>query len=137
MSSPSVLALQPPITMTNYPLWRAQVLPAIYAAQLDGFLTGIEKAPKQHISINNDDKWSPRRSTLPTSRGWPGTKPSWGTCCRRSPRRPSCTSPVVLLLLRPGVHYLICTLHKCESGEHAHRSRHDQEESTSLTTMPK
>jgi hypothetical protein len=32
------------------------VLPAVRAAQLDGFLTGVEKAPEQHISITNDDK---------------------------------------------------------------------------------
>jgi hypothetical protein len=41
---------------TNYLRWRAQVLSAIHAAQLDGLLTSTEKVPEQYISVTNDDK---------------------------------------------------------------------------------
>jgi hypothetical protein len=40
------------LTKSNYPLWRVQVLPVVHAAQLEGLLTGAEKAPR----VNYPDK---------------------------------------------------------------------------------
>jgi hypothetical protein len=55
---PSILSIpiSEKLTKTNYPLWRAQVLPAVRAAQLEGMITGTEKEPEQFISITNADK---------------------------------------------------------------------------------
>jgi hypothetical protein len=43
------------LTKANYPLWSAQVLPAIKAMQLEDLL-GIEKAPGKEITVVVDDK---------------------------------------------------------------------------------
>jgi hypothetical protein len=70
---PSTTILSIPIseklTKTNYPLWRAQVLLAISAAQLDGLLTDAENAPKQYISVTNDDK-PVSKEINPTYNSW-------------------------------------------------------------------
>lgn len=44
------------LTRENYLLWRAQVLPAIRAAQFEGFLDGSEVEPLQTLSIEKDSK---------------------------------------------------------------------------------
>jgi hypothetical protein len=41
---------------TNYPLWRAQVMPALRATQFDGLLTGDDMSPSKQIIVMNDDK---------------------------------------------------------------------------------
>jgi hypothetical protein len=55
---PSIISIpiSEKLTKTNYLLWRAQVLPAVHAAQLEGLITGTEKAPDQYVSVTNDDK---------------------------------------------------------------------------------
>jgi len=40
----------------NYALWRAQVLPIIRGAQLQGYLDGTSKAPEEEVDIKIDDK---------------------------------------------------------------------------------
>jgi hypothetical protein len=56
VSSSTTTAIVPPIfvipvseklTKSNYPLWSAQVLLAIRAAQLEDLLLGVEKAPEK------------------------------------------------------------------------------------------
>jgi hypothetical protein len=42
------------LTRYNHRLWCAQVLPAIRAAQLEGFLDGSEKAPEKNLEIKKD-----------------------------------------------------------------------------------
>jgi hypothetical protein len=42
------------LTKSNYLLWHAQVMPAIRAAELEGFLTGAEKAPSKIITSKDD-----------------------------------------------------------------------------------
>jgi hypothetical protein len=102
------------LTKTNYPLWRAQVLPAVRGAQLEGFLTGIEKAPKQHIIITNDNK-TISKEINPAYVSWVTQDQAvLGTYFRRLPGRLSCTSLTALQLLKRGVLYLICTLRKHE-----------------------
>jgi hypothetical protein len=44
------------LTRDNHRLWCAHVLPAIRAAQLEGFLDGSEKAPKKNLEIEKDSK---------------------------------------------------------------------------------
>jgi hypothetical protein len=44
------------LTRDNHRLWCAQVLPAIHAAQLEGFLNGSEKAPAKNLEIEKDSK---------------------------------------------------------------------------------
>jgi hypothetical protein len=44
------------LTKSNYPLWHAQVLPPIRAAQLDDLLTGDEKQPEKDITVMIDEK---------------------------------------------------------------------------------
>jgi hypothetical protein len=39
---------------SNYLLWHAQVMPVIRAAELEGFLTGAEKAPSKIITSKDD-----------------------------------------------------------------------------------
>jgi hypothetical protein len=41
---------------TNYPLWRAQVMPALCATQFDGLLTGDDMSLSKQIIVMNDDK---------------------------------------------------------------------------------
>jgi hypothetical protein len=51
-----VIPISEKVTKTNYPLWRAQVLPAVRTAQLEGFLTSTEKSPGHFISVTNNGK---------------------------------------------------------------------------------
>ncbi|KAF0904992.1 hypothetical protein E2562_039333 [Oryza meyeriana var. granulata] len=44
------------LTRENYLLWRAQVLPAIRAAQLEGFLDGSESEPPKTLTVDKDSK---------------------------------------------------------------------------------
>jgi hypothetical protein len=44
------------LTRDNHHPWCAQVLPAIRAAQLEGFLDGSEKSPKKNLEIKKDSK---------------------------------------------------------------------------------
>jgi hypothetical protein len=44
------------LTRDNHRLWCAQVVPAIRAAQLKGFLDGSEKAPEKNMEIEKDSK---------------------------------------------------------------------------------
>jgi hypothetical protein len=44
------------LTRDNHHLWCAQVLPAIRAAQLEGFLDGSEKEPEKNLEIEKDSK---------------------------------------------------------------------------------
>jgi uncharacterized membrane protein YgcG len=57
-TAPSILSISinEKLTKSNYPLWRAQVLPAVRAARLEGLLTGDEQAPEEFIIITKDDK---------------------------------------------------------------------------------
>jgi hypothetical protein len=43
-------------TKTNYPLWRAQVLPAIRTVQFEDLLIGNDSAPDKHLVITNADE---------------------------------------------------------------------------------
>jgi hypothetical protein len=55
---PSILSVSvsEKLTKMNYPLWRAQVLPAIRATQLEDLLTGDDVAPAKTITVTNTDK---------------------------------------------------------------------------------
>jgi hypothetical protein len=55
---PSIISIpiSEKLTKTNYPLWCAQVLSVIHAAQLECLITDAEKASEQFISVTNDDK---------------------------------------------------------------------------------
>jgi hypothetical protein len=60
-SSSSVLAslsitVSEKLTRDNYRLWRAQVLSAIRAAQLEGFIEGTEKELEKTLEIEKDSK---------------------------------------------------------------------------------
>jgi hypothetical protein len=44
------------LTRDNHHLWCVQVLPAIRAAQLEGFLDGSKKAPEKNLEIEKDSK---------------------------------------------------------------------------------
>jgi hypothetical protein len=73
-TTPSILAVQisEKVTKNNYPLWSAQVLPAIRAAQLEGLLTGDEKQLEKTLSVSkvdnstDDSSSGPSCSWLPT-----------------------------------------------------------------------
>jgi hypothetical protein len=43
-------------TKSNYPLWHAQVLPALHVVQLDDLLTSEEKQPDKEITVIIDEK---------------------------------------------------------------------------------
>jgi hypothetical protein len=53
-------SLGPPVTekltRDNYILWRAQILPPIRGAQLEGILDGSVKAPPKIMEVIKDDK---------------------------------------------------------------------------------
>jgi hypothetical protein len=55
---PSILAvpISEKLTKSNYPLWSAQVLPAIHAAQLYDLLTSDEVSPAKKLSTEIDGK---------------------------------------------------------------------------------
>jgi hypothetical protein len=55
------------LTKANYPLWSAQVLPAIRAAQLKDLLLGVEKAPDKEITIKVDGKTEQQRNPADTA----------------------------------------------------------------------
>jgi hypothetical protein len=57
-TTPSILAvpISEKLTKSNYPLWSAQILPAIRAARLEGLLSGAEESPEEYISVTNADK---------------------------------------------------------------------------------
>jgi hypothetical protein len=42
------------LTKSNYLLWHTQVMPAIRAAELEGFLTSDEKAPTKTVTSKDD-----------------------------------------------------------------------------------
>jgi hypothetical protein len=67
---PSILsvAISKKLTKVNYPLWSAQVLPAIRAMQLDDLLTGEDLPPKKKISSIIDNK--PVKSRNPAYSAW-------------------------------------------------------------------
>jgi hypothetical protein len=44
------------LTRDNYRLWRAQVLSAIHAAQLEGFIEGTKKVHEKTLEIEKDSK---------------------------------------------------------------------------------
>jgi hypothetical protein len=44
------------LTRENFPLWRAQVVPAIRAAQLEGFIEGTERVPMKTLEVKKDSK---------------------------------------------------------------------------------
>jgi hypothetical protein len=44
------------LTRDNFRLWHAQVLPAILAAQLEGFIDGSDKALEKTLEIEKDAK---------------------------------------------------------------------------------
>jgi hypothetical protein len=56
-------------TKMNYPLWHAQVLPAIRAAQLEELLTGDDVALAKMIDVTNTDKTT-TSMTNPTYASW-------------------------------------------------------------------
>jgi hypothetical protein len=53
---PSAFSIQisEKLTKSNYLLWHAQVMLAIRAAELEGFLTGADKAPSKIITSKDD-----------------------------------------------------------------------------------
>jgi hypothetical protein len=63
---PSILAtlISEKLTKVNYPLWSAQVLPPIRAAQLEDILLGVEKASEKHITIMVNDKSEKQRNPV-------------------------------------------------------------------------
>jgi hypothetical protein len=50
------------LTKVNYPLWSAQVLPAIRVAQLEDLLLGVEKVPDKEITVVIDGKSKQQRN---------------------------------------------------------------------------
>jgi hypothetical protein len=67
---PSILAVpvSEKLTKSNYPLWSAQVLPAIRAARLHGLLIGGEMTPAKEITTVVDDK--PVKQSNPAYTAW-------------------------------------------------------------------
>jgi hypothetical protein len=57
-TTPSILAvpISEKFTKSNYPLWHAQVMLPIHAAQLEDFLTGDEKHLEKDITVMIDEK---------------------------------------------------------------------------------
>jgi hypothetical protein len=44
------------LTRENFHLWHAQVLPAIRAAQLEGFIDGTERVSTKTLEVEKDSK---------------------------------------------------------------------------------
>jgi hypothetical protein len=44
------------LTREKFQLWHAQVVPAIRAAQLEGFIKGTERAPMKTLKVEKDSK---------------------------------------------------------------------------------
>jgi hypothetical protein len=59
-TTPSIpsIPISEKLTKMNYLLWRAQVLPALRAAQYGGLLTGTDLAPVKQVVITNVDKYT-------------------------------------------------------------------------------
>ena len=53
---PLALPVTEKLTRTNFNLWKAQVMPAIRGAQLEGLLDGSDEAPPKHITVQVDGK---------------------------------------------------------------------------------
>jgi hypothetical protein len=81
MNTTTIPSFAIPITeklhQSNYLLWQAQIMPAIRAAQLEGFLDDSIKKPSKTISktvgasVVNEHNPAP----LHTRSGWPKIKP--------------------------------------------------------------
>jgi hypothetical protein len=62
---PSILTVpvSEKLTRAHYPLWSAQVVPTIRAAQLEDLIFGVEKAREKEITVLTNDKstqqWNP------------------------------------------------------------------------------
>jgi hypothetical protein len=67
---PSVLsvAVSEKLTKVNYPLWSAQVMPVIRAAQLNDLLVGADLPPEKEITLIIDNK--PVKSRNPAYSAW-------------------------------------------------------------------
>jgi hypothetical protein len=63
-----VVPVSEKLTQANYPLWSAQVLSAIRAAQLDDLLTGVDLPPEKEITSVVDNK--PVKSRNPAYSTW-------------------------------------------------------------------
>jgi hypothetical protein len=50
------IAISEKLTRDNYRLWRAQVLPVIRAAQLEGFIDVSKRAPEKTLEVKKDSK---------------------------------------------------------------------------------
>jgi hypothetical protein len=70
MSSTTVpsVAVSEKLTKVNYPLWSAQVLPVIRAAQLDDLLVGADLPLEKEITLIVDNK--PVKSRNPAYSAW-------------------------------------------------------------------
>jgi hypothetical protein len=62
ISSILAIPVSEKLTKLNYPLWSAQVLPAIRVTQLDGLLTSDDLPPMKELSIIIDDKLVKQRN---------------------------------------------------------------------------
>jgi hypothetical protein len=104
---PSILVVpvSEKLTRANYPLWSAQVLPAIRATQLEDLILSVEKAPEKEITVVIDNKSAQLRRGAP----WLITKLSSATSCRLSPAKCLCMLRDVLPPLRRGATWLIST----------------------------
>jgi hypothetical protein len=75
-SSPAIHLGEPPsekLMRANYPLWRAQVLPAIRGAQLIGLLDGTDAAPAKTLLVapaDSDKDGTPKTVPNPEYGSW-------------------------------------------------------------------
>ena len=58
------------LTRVNFPLWQAQVLPAIRGAQAMGLLDGTDAAPAKMVTMETADKTSSKTTTNPDYAAW-------------------------------------------------------------------
>ncbi|CAA0836591.1 Unknown protein [Striga hermonthica] len=56
IAAPLSLPITEKLHKGNFPLWKAQVMPAIRGAQLEGFIFGTEPAPPKEVDIIVDSK---------------------------------------------------------------------------------
>ncbi|WVZ51721.1 hypothetical protein U9M48_002836, partial [Paspalum notatum var. saurae] len=56
LAAPLALPVTEKLTRTNFNLWKAQVMPAIRGAQLEGLLDGSDPAPPKTINVEVDGK---------------------------------------------------------------------------------
>jgi hypothetical protein len=52
-------AISEKLSKNNYLLWKAQVLPVVRGARLEGYLTGASKAPTEFINDKEDKTANP------------------------------------------------------------------------------